>query len=416
MTKMGMKDILRRLPVLLSLVLLVLSGCEQKDSSVGSSLAPGLMDEYPQEVILDPVASAFYQAQATTGASPYLYAGLMNDHRADFLVKFEPYYYLPDSFAVDSLIVKLFLDSVLVADSDPLNIDVLFVNKSQVWAEIGITWDNLDSLELGDPITSIEVPSSAVMGDSVSFSFPAPDSLLRAWASAGSGEKTLHYNNGLYFKADPPSDQMVRFSSSEYGTISVLPRLEMYLTVIDTTDTTGVVEIDTLINAYPISDAFIANDVTGIQDSTYLYLGNAVACRSILMYDLDGLFQSYGVGIHSAEVILHADTTSEYNIDVINGAFTLGMVDTTWKQDPANAPIGFGVSVVLGYYDREEATLTLNLNDMVYDWIRNPGTNQGFMIKSFDEYLNISRTVFYGINAPDSLRPRLRIIYVENDS
>ena len=416
MTKMEMKDVLKHFPVLLGLVLLVLSGCEQKDSSVGSSLAPGLMDEYPQEVILDPVASAFYQAQATTGASPYLYAGLMNDHRADFLVRFEPYYYLPDSFAVDSLIVKLFLDSVLVADSDPLNIDVLFVNKSQVWAEIGITWDNLDSLELGDPITSIEVPSSAVMGDSVSFSFPAPDSLLRAWASAGSGEKTLHYNNGLYFKADPPSDQMVRFSSSEYGTISVLPRLEMYLTVIDTTDTTGVVEIDTLINAYPISDAFIANDVTGIQDSTYLYLGNAVACRSILMYDLDGLFQSYGVGIHSAEVILHADTTSEYNIDVINGAFTLGMVDTTWKQDPANAPIGFGVSVVLGYYDREEATLTLNLNDMVYDWIRNPGTNQGFMIKSFDEYLNISRTVFYGINAPDSLRPQLRIIYVENDS
>ena len=416
MTKMEMKDVLKHFPVLLGLVLLVLSGCEQKDSSVGSSLAPGLMDEYPQEVILDPVASAFYQAQATTGASPYLYAGLMNDHRADFLVKFEPYYYLPDSFAVDSLLVKLFLDSVLVADSDPLNIDVLFVNKSQVWAEIGITWDNLDSLELGDPITSIEVPSSAVMGDSVSFSFPAPDSLLRAWASAGSGEKTLHYNNGLYFKADPPSDQMVRFSSSEYGTISVLPRLEMYLTVIDTTDTTGVVEIDTLINAYPISDAFIANDVTGIQDSTYLYLGNAVACRSILMYDLDGLFQSYGVGIHSAEVILHADTTSEYNIDVINGAFTLGMVDTTWKQDPANAPIGFGVSVVLGYYDREEATLTLNLNDMVYDWIRNPGTNQGFMIKSFDEYLNISRTVFYGINAPDSLRPQLRIIYVENDS
>lgn len=416
MTKMEMKDVLKHFPVLLGLVLLVLSGCEQKDSSVGSSLAPGLMDEYPQEVILDPVASAFYQAQATTGASPYLYAGLMNDHRADFLVRFEPYYYLPDSFAVDSLIVKLFLDSVLVADSDPLNIDVIFVNKSQVWAEIGITWDNLDSLELGDPITSIEVPSSAVMGDSVSFSFPAPDSLLRAWASAGSGEKTLHYNNGLYFKADPPSDQMVRFSSSEYGTISVLPRLEMYLTVIDTTDTTGVVEIDTLINAYPISDAFIANDVTGIQDSTYLYLGNAVACRSILMYDLDGLFQSYGVGIHSAEVILHADTTSEYNIDVINGAFTLGMVDTTWKQDPANAPIGFGVSVVLGYYDREEATLTLNLNDMVYDWIRNPGTNQGFMIKSFDEYLNISRTVFYGINAPDSLRPQLRIIYVENDS
>lgn len=398
----------------LALPLLLLAGCAQKDSPVGSDLTPGTIDEYPQETTLYPIASAFYQAQATTGASPYLYAGLMESHRANFLLKFDPYTALPDSYVVDSLVVKLVVDSLIVAGANALPISVFFVNESQTWAEIGVVWDSLSSLQLGDPIASFDVDPSLLGGDSLSFSLPAPDSLLRAWELVGSGDDSLNYNNGLYLETENLSDQMTRFASGEKDSISWRPRLEMYLTIVDTSDTTGAQEVDSTLYVYPIADAFVVRDFAGISDSTHLYLGNGVACRSILLFNLEGLFPTYGVGIHRAEVVLHADTTSELNMDKINGSFHLEMVDSSWMQDPANALINFGITPSLAVYNEEQATLTLNMNNMVYNWIRYPGTNQGFLIKSFDEYLNVCRTVFYGINAPDSLKPRLHIVYLEN--
>ncbi len=416
-----MKTIVKDITTLLLFVLLLASGCSQKDSTVGSDFAGGLSDLH--QVIIEPAASAFYQDQATTGSSPYLYIGYVQDYEARTLLKFNPATVLPDSFAVDSVAVKLFLDPDYEGFSgDPLEIDVSFVNPSQEWAEVGVTWDTLDSLDLDDPILTFPVSQYQ---DSASFRLPEPfettadsvfaDSLIRAWDDAGAGGKTLHYNNGLYLQAKASSGSMLRFCSAEYEDILLRPSLEFYVTVFDTSDTTGIYPLSDTLFIQADADAFIAKDYVGITDSTMLYLGNAIAHRSMLLFDIEGLFPTYGIGIHRAEIILHADTTHPCNNERINGSFHLRMEDTTWISDPAMAPIAFGDVPVLSVYDEESATLKIKLNDLVYDWIEYPGTNQGFMIKSFDEYLNLSRTVFYGIEAPDSLRPRLSIIYLEGE-
>ena len=407
-----MKNGLNLLLVCILLALLALSGCSQMDSAVGIDLVPGLNDVYPEEKIVYPVASAFYQDLLTTGSSPYLYLGHMQDYDAHVLLKFIPYAALPDSYAVDSLVVKLFLDSVITAGSDPLVIDVIPVNYSQTWAEVGVTWDNLDSLQLGDSWVSFEVPAAPADSDSFSFSLPAPDSLLHAWESAGSGGKTLHYNNGVYLQTQPPYDHMVRFSSAEYSQLTRRPKLEMYVTVFDTSDTTGAEPVDSMIYLYAGADAFVAR-YTGQLDSSCLYIGNAVVYRTILQFDLEGLFPSYGIGVHRAEFVLHADTTHELNLGQIEAVFHQEMQDLSWQEDPANAPIKF-VTPIFGVYDEEEATLSIVLNQMVFGWINDPASNHGFMIKSASELVDINRTVFYGIDAPDSLRPCLRLVYIEN--
>lgn len=398
------------------LVLMLLSiGCSQKDSTVGSDLVGGLNN--PQEIIVDPMVSAFYQTQATTGASPNLFIGFVESYETRTLLKFNPIGVLPDSYTVSSAYIKLFVDSLFT--DDPIQVDVIPVNEAQEWAEIGVTWDSLDSLNLGDPISSFEVTTET---DSVTIPLPEPvdpvadsafaDSLIRAWEAAGSGEKTLFYNNGLYLKAGSTSDQMVRFASAENETVERRPALIMVVTAFDTTDTTGNFPMTDTLSLYAGGDAFIVTDTEGISDSSRLYLGNALAHRSLLYFDLDGLLPTYGVGIQRAEVTLHADTSNPLNIGKINGSFHLRMEDTTWFTDPAEAPIAFGDVPVLSVYDEATATLTMKLTDFVYDWVTDPASNFGFMIKSFDEYLDVSRTVFYGIDAPDSLKPKMKIIYL----
>jgi len=402
----------------LAIVCCLIIGCTQKDSTVGSEITGGL--DNPQEIIVDPYKAAFYQTEATTGASPYLLVGNYESYETAALMKFVPTAALPDSYAVDSAAIIVYIDSMY--NSDPIFIDVIPVNMSQEWSEIGVTWSELDSLELGDPISSFEVNSGL---DSISILLPQPvdpiadsifaDSLIRAWDLANSGEKTLYYNNGLYLKATGSVTNLVQLASAEYSDATHQPRLEMYITAYDTTDTTGTYPLQDTLFVYSASDAFVATDNAGIDDSTKLYLGNALAFRSLLYFDIAGLLPTYGVGIHRAEVILHADMEDPQNIGAIDGAFHLRLGDTTWFESPENAALTFGDVPILSVYDDEDGLLTMNVTSFVYDWITEPESNFGFMVKSYDEYLNIARTVFYGIDAPDSLKPKLRILYVEGE-
>jgi hypothetical protein len=394
------------------------SGCEQKDSAVGSDLAPGLNDIFPEELILYPSESAFYYELATTGDSDYLYVGRGQEYEAYSLIRFNPHTAVPDSYRIDSINISLYLDSVIVADPvDPMQIDVIPVDYQQTWSEIGVVWDDINLSQLPEPIASFEFPAGTSVENQYNFipyeaDSSRQDSLVRAWEEASSGTKTLFSNNGLVLKSDKTAEHMIRFKSSEHDSVVQRPALELFITVIDTTGETDSTYADTVL-LYATTDAFLVQD-SAVLDSSYLYLGNAVGYRSILLFDVEGLFPTFGVGIHRAQVILHADTTNEFNFDVIEGVFTFEMSDSSWLEDPATAPYQFGSFQSPTYFEEETATLTVTLTDEVYNWIRYPGTNRGFMIRTSAPLADISRTVFYGIDAPEELRPRMNIIYLEN--
>jgi len=404
------------LKILLPTVLLgglILSGCTQKDTAVGSGLAPGLNDLYPQEKIIYPEATAFYQVLSTTGTSPYLYLGKAQGYSSDALVRFSPdSSVLPDSFAVDSLKVRLFLDSVVTTGTEPLPVAVHFVNRAQEWTEIGATWNTLDSLELDGSFTTFEI--AATLPEDSSYSFALPDSILEAWEWVGNGDKTLHFNNGLLLMAQGDGDHLVRLRSSEHAGISKRPQLEMYLTIFDSTDSLGATAVDTMLVLYATADAFLAQDSTEL-DTSYLYLGNGAAYRSLFRFDLEDAFDTFGTGLHRAELVLHADTTHPLKFDQITSAFYLTMEDTSWLVDPAAAPIAPNNFPVFAPYDAENGVLTLTMTAQVADWIAEPETNLGFLVRSSNENHNISRAVFYGTEADSSLRPYLRVVYLENE-
>ncbi|MCX6641562.1 MAG: DNRLRE domain-containing protein [bacterium] len=376
---------------------------------MGSDLAPGLNNIFPQETFLDPLHSAFYQSQATTGSSPFIYLGFAQGYEAQGLVKFLPTNTFPDSFSVDSLIVSFYLDSVMVAGASPLQISVIPLSQEQTWNEIGVIWDSTESWQLGDPIASLQAPTET--GDSVEFPLSSPDSLLRAWISAMSSD-SIDYNNGFYLRVEKNGDNLIRLGSGESVTSTLRPKLEMQLTAYDSTDS-GYVATEQIVSLYAIYDTFVARDQS-ILDPSRLYIGNAATYRSNLYFNLDGLFPPYGTSIQRAEVILHADTTSSANLGAIAGAFTLAMADTSWLINPATASIKFGSVPIVGALNSDAATLTINMTSLVYGWISNPGTNFGFLVQSSSEFYDISRTVFYGIEAADSLKPKMRIVYLEN--
>ncbi len=394
-----------------------LYGCSQKDSSVGSNLAPGLNEIHPQEKIVYPDTSAFFKRFSTTGSSDYLYVGRVQGYVAHTLLKFNPYSALPDSYAVDSIVIKMHIESVIEPDpyGNPLEIGVSLIDREQTWSEIGVTWDLLDTAMIPDPVASFDIPSDP--GDEVCYSFTPydydtslQDSLLRAWEWAGSGGKTLHYNNGVYLKSDKSDEHMIRFCSAEHDSVSRRPQLEMYVKIYET----GADPIDSTLLLYAGGDAYIADDPTEL-DTAFLYLGNAVAYRSILLFNLQGLFPQYGTGVHRAEVVFHADIGNTSELGQITGTYHFAMEDSSWMEDPESAGYLSGTYQSPVYYDSETATLTLELTDMVYNWIRYPESNYGFLVRPSAEYFDLSRTVFYGVKADSLLlRPQMRIVYIEN--
>lgn len=399
---------------------LVLAGCAQKNSPVGSNLVPGLNDVLPQEMLLPPQDTRFYRTSSVTGSSPYLYLGYNQNYYSNLLLKFNPIGSLPDSFLIDSARIKLVVDSVALAGTEPMTASVYLVNMQQPWTEVGVTWDNFntDSLQLGSPFAELQIPTWAADSDTVIFTLPSADSLIRAWESAGTGGKTLYYNNGMYLRAATAQNYMLRFVSSEQGTITHRPRLEMFMKDYDTLATHGdTAYVDTMLYTGAIGDAFIAKDSTVLTpaDSAFIYLGNGASYRSIMRFAIDDSFAvHYGMAIQRAELVLHADTGNPLNFARITGAYGLPMADSTWLQNPAQAgtlPVSLpGVSP----YDSSKASLTLNVTGLVNDWVIHPGTHHGLMVHSANEYYNVARMVFWGDNAPaDSLKPILRIVYVQ---
>jgi hypothetical protein len=391
------------------LMLVAMSGCAQKDSSVGSGLAAGLNNIYPQEVYVEPDTSRFYHVPVTTLSSSYLYLGHDQGYDAGILLRFYPNTVLPDSFTVDSAVVSLCVDIVVSSLSSELNAPVFYVGRGQVWYTSAVTWNTFNVTDNGSPMTALTVPGTATDSTFLSFSLPEADSLVRAWYIVGENLKTLDFNNGIYLGADPTSNLLVRFNSANSGTTARRPKLRLYLTQYDTAGIGS--PLDTVV--YASSDAFITKDFGTLPEEN-LYLGGGDAYRSLLLYNVEGLFPTYyGIAVQRAEIILHTITDSPYNLDKISGGYAMGLEDSTWIQYPDSAAILSGYPSVTAY-DSTSSRLVINVTDLAYDWIRYPGTNQGILISCTDEGTTLCRTAFYGLNAPDSLRPRLRLVYLEN--
>ncbi len=390
---------------------LLLPGCSQQNSTVGSDLTPGFNGQSPQEIYLDPDTTLFYSTYWNTAVSPFLYVGSSQGYSSYSLLKFNPNSLaLPDSYQVDSLILQVWLDSIMTPGAESLAVALHLIDRVYAWTEIGVTWANMDTFPEGEFLTDAQIASPDTGG--LGIPLFSTDSLWRAWVSAASSGKTLDYNNGLRLTSGLSMEVLLRLKSGENNTTAKRPKLFLYLDVYDSLGT-QIVE-DSLFSLLANSDAFVTN-YTGSVDSSYLYLGNAVAYRSLFLFNFDSLFEDYyNIAVQRAELVLRADTTlSSLNYDAITGAYPQAMEDSTWLTDPVNAdPIPS--SLTLSVYNAATATLTINLTSMVYDWIRYPGTHRGLMVRSSTEYYNIARQAFYGVNAPDStLQPRLRIVYLE---
>lgn len=397
-----------------------MTGCSQKSSTVGSTITPGFNGQNPQEIFLDPDTAVFYSTYSNTGVSPFLYVGQAENYIAEALLKFNPYMVsLPDSYQVDSIVLNVSLDSIITPESNSLSISLHLLELAQIWTEIGVTWANLDSLPVGKYVATFNLTAEDTDSVSVHFFGEDPlvesqrcDSLLRAWEWASSGGKTLDFNNGIRLTGETSDNCLLRLASGENTTVADRPKLYLYLNVFDSLG--SLVAEDSQFTLYAGGDAFIAN-YYGQIDSSYLYLGDAFAYRSLFLFNVDTLFPSYyDVAIQRAEINLHADTANTTaNFDHITSAFPIAMADTSWIVDPLNAET-IPSTVIYATYNVTAATLTVNLTDLVYSWIRYPGTNHGIMVRAFSEYYNIARTAFYGLSEPDStLRPRLRIVYLE---
>ena len=347
------------------------------------NLAPGLGNILPVEVLLSPEDTRFFRTLTTTGASSVLYLGYNQGYYSNILLKFYPFAAaLPDSFTVDSLRVKLIVDSVALSPGGDMAASAFLVNRERSWYEIGVTWNtfNPDTTQMGASFAAIQIPAVAADSDSVFFSLPSPDSLLRSWVAADSGDTAIHFNNGIYLAASTNQNYMMRFTSSEYTYFTQRPRLEMFLKDYDTTVTHGGDPVDSVFYSSPIGDAFIALDSTTLspQDSARVWLGNAAAYRTIMRFPIDATFDTishYNVAVQRAELIIHYDSTSTLNFDQVSGAYGIPMADTTWLQTPATAPT-LAVSLPgLSPYDPATGTLAVNVTLLVNDWIQHRGNS-----------------------------------------
>jgi hypothetical protein len=271
--------------------------------------------------------------------------------------------------------------------------------------ESNVVWDSV----LAWDDSSIFDFSVSQAPDSDSISFNIDTSIVNHWISADSANP----NTGLIFDYSGDAQFARQFLSSEMPPVDSLkrPQLILYITPFDSVDSV-LWQADTTdtIRLYATNDVFIAVDTAQLANNR-LYLGRAVAYRSLFRYDFSQIFPLFGVYINKAEFILFVDSENPLNVGEYSTVKFGRMNDTLWIADAQQADytdITYLSSTISG------DSITLNITPLVRSWVAEPDTNFGLAVHFTSEVSEMARAPLFTPQDPDSSkRPYLHIIYSE---
>ncbi len=370
-------------------------GCADPDGFVGSGVLGEHLTTEPQDTTFYPEVDTISWMAVPTGNSNYLHLGHAAGFHSALLMKFTSFPSLKDSFVLDSAVVTISPDTVF-RDSVVFHEGIVQLSWiSDEWSEGSVI---IDSLPSWGTYPTMEVPWTLSPADSDTLMLSLPPTDVRSWID---GDTT---NQGFLLEMTNSPGFIRKYFSSE-AALDYRPTLQLYYTWYDS-GAAGWVEYNSDTTAYPTHDATIVWDDIEIDDDI-LMIGNGVSYRSLLLFNLKSL-PKFGVSIHKAELTMHLNPDHPLNFRSVPSGLRQRLESLTWRDDPQNPDVAGAASqaVLLG-----SASFTISLSFYVRDWVNDPNTNYGFLIRSDNQGWDLAREVFYSRAAPDSLRPSLYIVY-----
>jgi hypothetical protein len=409
----------RSLLAFILLALLVVAGCAQRETDIGSNAITGLPGDRFAVTADTATHGTDWKPPFTNGFGTSLEVGDASSLFAFFVLRFEVVTGLPDSVLPDALTLHLTNTGKSWPEFFPgLQVRIREIPDSVKWTE-GVllpgslpgreSYPLLDSTVAGATDTTLVVSLSDAAG------------LWSRWRAEGDS------SGGLLIEArsDFPGGRggFVEYYSHENSTIGP-PSLSVHGQAFSGD---SLLSADTTLLTYATNDGYLVIDSTDINPTTLaahqkrLLVTQGMAQRTALYFPLDTLLQSFPRSVNRAELHLFADTTNALEIRypgqdmVLKNGF---LNDSTWISHSDSLQLSRllgSESIAVGDWQASSSELVFDVTTAVASWVENPASNGGLQILSAEELDFLSREVFYGPDA-DSLnkRPKLYIWFTES--
>jgi len=359
-----------------------LMGCASDEGSpVGAQLLEGRA--FGNVVALDPIAAArdsSYRVPMNLGKDRNL-VGRAGGLTAKTLLLFSTFPDVLVEAKLEEVALQWTSDRVYGGESGVFQADVYEVRSE--WSEDEVRSDAPPDY---DPQALFSVPIGASAPDTTTYDFPA--SLVETWMDTTANEA----NFGILIA--PPADApfLKRFGSSERGE-SPLLRIR-YRTNEGELDSTTV---------SPTGDAVLVYREAPLDTDGDLILADGDVYRSLLRFDLPEGLDAL-ITVNSAVLTLSIDRDRSFVEQMTVEAWPV--TQTSWEAEATRTDFsGEPPKAAIG--DTTSA-LSIEIRSIVQDWIHDPSTNYGIVLRSSGEQENVY-TVFLS-------DPQLRIIYSEPPS
>ncbi|MFZ5434045.1 MAG: hypothetical protein ACOZB3_09760 [Calditrichota bacterium] len=407
----------QRFIFLSGIIILLFSGCTQRETDAGIQAITGLPDDQFAVVSGTPTVSASWIPEYTNGASQSLQVGNANGLYAYTAVRFNVASILPDSFTLDSfpsMQVRFQRNRVWPADA---NTDLRLVMReiTESWTEADLIPGSLPDYE-NYPIIDSGLTINAV--DST-VKFTIPRDLWTRWIE----EDTTTY--GLLF--EPRWEGlMLEWYSSEFisTTYPDYPPTLLFnnFQVWRSTDSAWV---DSTFSVAAAHDAFLVKDGAP-HDPGRIYVSQGLPGRAVLYFPVDTLYAQFSRSVVRAELQIFADSLNPATFQFVAGQNILfkdgSILDTSWiaKRDSTGFLAADDIeswyeNSSSGMWDNTNRKFVLDVTGIVKDWVADPSSNAGVQILTSGASSYLNRNVFHsGLSDSVSLRPRLYIWYTES--
>lgn len=369
----------------------LLTGCEDPSGKVGSGLPVSHQGEI-LELMLYADTTFNYQVPPVTTFGPLLYAGSVGDIRCATLVKFSPdtLRYFSRS-RLNSVWCELYYQpSGVIGPSREINLQARLLNLD--WSEDRPPlWEALEDI-VGPSLPLLALPPSAQKGR-VRIVIPVEQALL-------SPSFTLVVTSS-------PSENL---SIIPFGSRSGLGELRPLLRIVTFRDSS---RTDTLYYT-PSDDGFLFQG--GEAESSGWEVSSAKGNRLVLGFNIQVLQRmggDYHLVINSARLRLYLQTSSPSFLPPIMGFRSGYFTDELWRQRPDSASwIGISGGVAIPPY-LERGFIEVEVGRALQSLLATGEGGVGLLVYSATEGQDISRSTFYGSDAPDSLKPSIHIVYTQ---
>jgi hypothetical protein len=366
-----------------TLLAVILTSCSEKPNNpVGFRL----VDEdghwqVDRATIQEVLADSCFHVTLGSGIGPYLLVGSWEGQEARSLISFED---LPDTLSLSLTGAKLTLTAYTETQEDSMLISGHAIQNA--WNDSTVTWEHPWNEAGGDFDAEVIAQGSYAIIEGtlleLDFSEQGVD-LVRGWLGGQA-------NNGIILRALDPEVENLKYFYSRWTAYD--PVLTLTFATGDTSDTSISVESNkNALIAQPV--VFPGEDLLCVSDG-FIY-------RTWLQFDLPAIPESAFVNLATLSL-----TVSEFHAPLDN--MTVGAYSVSDFETLDFSPTLYGYANLFS----GKTLMEIDISVLVQKWIYG-AENAGVLLRTYPEYGDLSRALFFSSVADSVSRPTLTIVYTQ---